>query len=52
VATGSGIGMAWPHLYGLGDGRVTDPAEGPVAAAAINTVQRLRRLRAGGAVSS
>ncbi|MGW0163122.1 MFS transporter [Mycobacterium sp. NPDC003323] len=37
--TGTGIGMAWPHLSAWAMGTVDDPAEGPVAAAAINTVQ-------------
>lgn len=36
---GTGIGMAWPHLSAWAMGKVADPAEGPVAAAAINTVQ-------------
>ncbi|MGN7781702.1 MFS transporter [Mycolicibacterium sp. 22603] len=39
VVTGMGIGMAWPHLSAWAMGSVHDPAEGPVAAAAINTVQ-------------
>ena len=39
VITGTGIGMAWPHLSAWAMGGVDDPAEGPVAAAAINTVQ-------------
>ena len=39
VITGSGIGMAWPHLSAWAMGKVRDPAEGPAAAAAINTVQ-------------
>ncbi|MCV7430326.1 MFS transporter [Mycolicibacterium bacteremicum] len=39
VVTGTGIGMAWPHLSAWAMGGVDDPAEGPVAAAAINTVQ-------------
>ena len=39
VITGTGIGMAWPHLSAWAMGSVDDPAEGPVAAAAINTVQ-------------
>jgi MFS family permease len=38
VLTGSGIGMAWPHLSAWAMSR-DDPAEGSVAAAAINTVQ-------------
>ncbi|UXA20374.1 MFS transporter [Mycobacterium sp. SMC-4] len=37
--SGVGIGMAWPHLSAWAMGKVADPAEGPVAAAAINTVQ-------------
>jgi MFS family permease len=37
--TGTGIGMAWPHLSAWAMAGVDDPAEGPVAAAAINTVQ-------------
>jgi len=36
---GCGIGMAWPHLSAWAMGDVADPAEGGVAAAAINTVQ-------------
>ncbi|MFY1621334.1 MFS transporter [Micromonospora sp. WMMD736] len=39
VITGTGIGIAWPHLSAWAMGRVADPAEGPAAAAAINTVQ-------------
>lgn len=39
VVTGTGIGMAWPHLSAWAMGSVDDPTEGPVAAAAINTVQ-------------
>ena len=39
VITGSGIGMAWPHLSAWAMGCVDDPAEGGTAAAAINTVQ-------------
>ncbi len=39
VITGSGIGMAWPHLSAWAMGGVADPAEGGTAAAAINTVQ-------------
>lgn len=39
VITGSGIGMAWPHLSAWAMSKVRDPAEGPAAAAAINTVQ-------------
>jgi len=38
VLTGSGVGMAWPHLSAWAMNR-DDPAEGSVAAAAINTVQ-------------
>lgn len=37
--SGVGIGLAWPHLSAWAMGKVADPAEGPVAAAAINTVQ-------------
>jgi MFS family permease len=37
--TGTGVGIAWPHLSAWAMSRVDDPAEGPVAAAAINTVQ-------------
>ncbi len=37
--TGFGVGMAWPHLSAWAMTRVDDPAEGPAAAAAINTVQ-------------
>lgn len=39
VVTGAGIGMAWPHLSVWAMSGVDDQAEGPVAAAAINTVQ-------------
>lgn len=37
--SGVGIGMAWPHLSAWAMFSVADPGEGPVAAAAINTVQ-------------
>jgi hypothetical protein len=33
------VGIAWPHLSAWAMGCVDDPAEGPAAAAAINTVQ-------------
>lgn len=39
AVAGVGIGMAWPHLSAAAMMRVDDPAEGPTAAAAINTVQ-------------
>lgn len=39
TVTGTGIGMAWPHLSVWAMTGVEDPAEGPVAAAAISTVQ-------------
>ncbi|MCX2932913.1 MFS transporter [Mycobacterium sp. CVI_P3] len=40
VITGSGIGMAWPHLSAWAMGAVVgDPGQQAVAAAAINTVQ-------------
>jgi len=39
VVSGTGVGMAWPHLSVWAMGRVDDPAQGTVAAAAINTVQ-------------
>ncbi|NVN50949.1 MFS transporter [Mycolicibacterium hippocampi] len=39
VITGVGIGIAWPHLSAWAMSKVDDPAEGPAAAAAINTVQ-------------
>ncbi|MDX1880118.1 MFS transporter [Mycolicibacterium sp. 141076] len=39
LITGIGVGMAWPHLSVWAMGRVDDPAQGTVAAAAINTVQ-------------
>jgi hypothetical protein len=39
VLTGIGIGAAWPHLSAWAMSCVDDPAEGPAAAAAINTVQ-------------
>lgn len=37
--TGTGVGIAWPHLSAWAMSCVDDPAEGPSAAAAINTVQ-------------
>jgi MFS family permease len=39
LVAGIGIGMAWPHLSAWAMSSVNDPAEGPAAAAAINTVQ-------------
>ncbi|WP_285030797.1 MFS transporter [Mycolicibacterium sp. lyk4-40-TYG-92] len=39
LVTGIGVGMAWPHLSVWAMGRVGDPAQSTVAAAAINTVQ-------------
>lgn len=39
AVTGAGIGIAWPHLSAWAMSSVDDPAEGPAAAAAINTVQ-------------
>ena len=39
LVTGIGVGMAWPHLSVWAMGRVDDPAQSTVAAAAINTVQ-------------
>lgn len=39
MVSGAGIGIAWPHLSAWAMSRVDDPAEGPAAAAAINTVQ-------------
>jgi MFS family permease len=39
LITGTGVGLAWPHLSAWAMGCVDDPAEGPAAAAAINTVQ-------------
>jgi MFS family permease len=39
VITGIGVGVAWPHLSAWAMSCVDDPAEGPAAAAAINTVQ-------------
>lgn len=39
VVSGAGVGMAWPHLSAWAMSKVDDPAEGPAAAAAINTVQ-------------
>lgn len=39
LITGVGIGIAWPHLSAWAMSSVDDPAEGPAAAAAINTVQ-------------
>ncbi|MCV7299946.1 MFS transporter [Mycobacterium barrassiae] len=37
--TGTGVGMAWPHLSAWAMGSVDDASEGGRAAAAINTVQ-------------
>jgi MFS family permease len=37
--TGTGVGMAWPHLSAWAMGCVDDPSEGARAAAAISTVQ-------------
>ncbi|OBA89634.1 MFS transporter [Mycolicibacterium mucogenicum] len=39
LVTGIGVGMAWPHLSVWAMGRVDDPEQSTVAAAAINTVQ-------------
>ena len=39
LIAGTGIGMAWPHLSAGAMESVGDPAEGSVAAAAVNTVQ-------------
>jgi MFS family permease len=39
MITGAGVGIAWPHLSAWAMSCVDDPAEGPAAAAAINTVQ-------------
>jgi MFS family permease len=39
MITGAGVGIAWPHLSAWAMCCVDDPAEGPAAAAAINTVQ-------------
>jgi MFS family permease len=39
LITGTGVGIAWPHLSAWAMSYVDDPAEGPAAAAAINTVQ-------------
>lgn len=39
VISGVGIGVGWPHLSAWAMSKVDDPAEGPAAAAAINTVQ-------------
>ncbi|WP_370330286.1 MFS transporter [Mycolicibacterium hippocampi] len=39
VVSGTGIGIAWPHLSAWAMSKVDDPAEGPAAAAAINIVQ-------------
>ena len=39
LITGVGVGIAWPHLSAWAMSWVDDPAEGPAAAAAINTVQ-------------
>ena len=39
LVTGTGIGMAWPHLSVRAMDSVNDPSEGGAAAAAINTVQ-------------
>jgi MFS family permease len=39
LVTGTGIGVAWPHLAAGAMGCVNDPAEGGEAAAAINVLQ-------------
>ncbi len=39
LAVGVGIGAAWPHLSAWAMSDVDDPAEGPAAATAINSVQ-------------
>ncbi|MET0456527.1 MAG: MFS transporter [Mycobacterium sp.] len=39
VVTGTGVGIAWPHLSAWVMGSSEDPAESRTAAAAINTVQ-------------
>jgi len=39
LITGTGVGIAWPHLSAWAMGAVDDPVEGGLAAAAINTVQ-------------
>jgi MFS family permease len=39
LITGTGVGIAWPHLSAWAMSCVDDRAEGPAAAAAINTVQ-------------
>ena len=39
AVSGIGVGLAWPHLSTWAMGRVDDPSEGTVAAAAISTVQ-------------
>lgn len=39
MVTGTGVGIAWPHLSAWAMGSSADPAEGRTAAAAINTVQ-------------
>jgi MFS family permease len=39
LVTGTGIGVAWPHLSAWAMDRVDDASEGGEAAAAINTVQ-------------
>jgi MFS family permease len=39
LVTGAGVGIAWPHLSAWAMSCVDHPAEGPAAAAAINTVQ-------------
>jgi len=39
LVAGSGVGAAWPYLSAWAMSSVDAPAEGPAAAAAINTVQ-------------
>jgi hypothetical protein len=39
LISGTGIGMAWPHLSAWAMSRVDDPGEGPAAAAAVNPMQ-------------
>jgi MFS family permease len=48
LISGTGIGMAWPHLSAWAMETADDAAEGGSAAAAINTVQLISGAYAGG----
>jgi MFS family permease len=48
IVSGTGVGMAWPHLSAWAMGSVDDPDERGTAAAAINTVQLICGAFGGG----